>query len=263
MSEPLIRVERRDSGVVRLTLNRPEVRNAFDDRMIRELTARFEEVGRDGAARVVVLTGAGEAFSAGGDMNWMRRSAGWSEEENFEDARGLARTLLALDRLPKPTVALVNGAAFGGGVGLVACCDVAIAADKAVFSLSEIKLGLIPSTIGPYVLAAMGPRYMRRYALSGERISAAEAARIGLVHEVVPAVYLENAGEKVVGRLLEGGPEAQGEMKRFIEELRALPPGPELVDLTARSIARRRASPEGHEGLSAFLEKRRPAWHRG
>ncbi len=260
MPEPLVLVERRDGGVLRLTLNRPEVRNAFDDRVIRELTGRLEEAGRDEAVRAVVLTGAGEAFSAGGDMNWMRRSAAWSEDENFEDARGLSRMLLTLDRLPKPTVALVNGAAFGGGVGLVACCDLAVAADKAVFSLSEIRLGLIPSTIGPYVLAAIGPRHMRRYALTGERFSAAEAARIGLVHEVVPAVYLENAAGRILDQLLKGGPRAQGAAKRFIEEIRDRPPGPELVDLTARRIAELRASPEGQEGLSAFLDKRPPRW---
>ena len=263
MPEPLVLVEHRDGGVLRLTLNRPEVRNAFDDRVIRELTEWLEAAGRDEAVRAVVLTGAGEAFSAGGDMNWMRRSAAWSEDENFEDATGLGRMLLTLDQLPKSTLALVNGAAFGGGVGLVACCDVAVAADKAVFSLSEIRLGLIPSTIGPYVLAAIGPRHMRRYALSGERFSTAEAARIGLVHEVVPAVYLENAGERIIGNLLKGGPRAQSAAKGFIEEIRDRRPGPDLVDLTARRIAELRASPEGQEGLSAFLEKRPPRWQQG
>ena len=260
MPESLVLVERRDFGVVRVTMNRPEAHNAFDDRLIRELAARLEEIARDDGARAVVLTGAGTSFSAGGDAEWMRRSATLTEAENIRGAREMSGLLETLDQLTKPTLALVNGPALGGGFGLVCCCDVAVAADTATFSLSEVKLGLIPATIAPYVLAAIGPRQMRRYALTGERLSAAEAARIGAVHEVVPAMYLEAAAEKMLGRLLEGGPRAQAEAKRFIRELRERPPGPEVADLTAERIARLRASPEGQEGLSAFLEKRQPAW---
>ncbi|HET6519873.1 MAG TPA: enoyl-CoA hydratase-related protein [Geminicoccaceae bacterium] len=247
-------------GVLLITLNRPERFNAISFQMFDELHDLLPKVRTDADVRAVVLTGAGRSFSAGGDAAWMRRSATLTEVENIKGAREMSGLLETLDQLPKPTLALVNGPAFGGGFGLVCCCDVAVAADTATFSLSEVKLGLIPATIAPYVLAAIGPRQMRRYALTGERLSAAEAARIGAVHEVVPAMYLEAAAEKMLGRLLEGGPRAQAEAKRFIRELRERPPGPEVADLTAERIARLRASPEGQEGLSAFLEKRQPAW---
>jgi methylglutaconyl-CoA hydratase len=209
MSEAPFRVERRAKGVVWLTLNRPEIHNAFDDRLIAELTAELARLGVDQTVRIVVLTGAGRSFSAGADLNWMRRTATYGEAENLADARALARLMQTLNELPKPTVARVNGAALGGGTGLVACCDVVVASAQATFGTTEVRLGLIPAVIGPYVLAAIGPRQARRLMLTGERISAAEAARVGLVHEVVPPDQLDTAVERVAGELLQGGPDAR------------------------------------------------------
>lgn len=184
-------LEMRDDGVATVTLNRPEVRNAFDEHLIAELTGLFQQLDQDGQVRVVVLAGNGKSFSAGADLNWMRRTAAYSKQENIKDALRLASMMRAVDKLSKPTVARVHGAAFGGGVGLIACCDIAIAAESAVFSFSEVRLGLLPAAIGPYALAAIGARNARRYFLSGERFCAEEAKRIGLVHEVVAAEELD------------------------------------------------------------------------
>ncbi|HZT52173.1 MAG TPA: enoyl-CoA hydratase/isomerase family protein [Stellaceae bacterium] len=247
-------------GVATLTLNRPERRNAFDDAVIRELTEAFRALGADPAVRAVVLTGAGAAFSAGGDLNWMRRMAGYGEAENVADAMALATMLRSLNELPKPTVARVNGAAFAGGVGLVCCCDIAVAAEAAVFSISEVRLGLVPATIGPYVLAAIGTRAARRLNLTGETFSAAEALRIGLVHEVVPSAALDQAVERVVAALLAGSPAAQARAKRLIAALADQPVTEALMLLTARTIAEARASDEGREGVASFLERRKPSW---
>lgn len=259
MATTLVLEERRD-GVARVTLNRPGVHNAFDDVLIGALTARLEAIAKDEDLRAVVLTGAGKSFSAGADMSWMQRSAGYGEAENLEDARALARLMRALNELPKPTIAMVNGAAIGGGAGLVACCDIAVASDAAVFSLAEVRLGLIPAVIGPYVLAAIGPRQARRMFLTGERIGAAEAKRIGLVHDVVPAMYLESAVERVLQDLLKGGPKAQGEAKTFLREIQGRPIDGALIEASARRIAALRITAEAQEGLSAFLHKRDPAW---
>jgi methylglutaconyl-CoA hydratase len=260
MSDALFRVERRAGGVVWLTLDRPEIHNAFDDRLIVELTAELARLGADDAVRVVVLTGAGRSFSAGADLNWMRRTATCGEAENLADARALARLMQTLNELAKPTVARVNGAALGGGTGLVACCDIVVASERATFGTTEVRLGLIPAVIGPYVLAAVGPRHARRLMLTGERISAAEAARLGLVHEVVAAEQLDAAIERVVGDLLKGGPAALTAAKRLIGDLAGRPVGPDLIDDTAQRIAALRATPEAREGVGAFLEKRTPGW---
>jgi methylglutaconyl-CoA hydratase len=249
-------------GVATLTLNRPAVRNAFDEALIRDLTEALLRIGADEAVRVVIVTGAGSAFSAGGDLNWMRRMAGYGEAENRADAMRLAAMLRTLDELPKPTIARVNGAAFAGGVGLVCCCDIAVAAASAVFAVSEVRLGLVPATIGPYVVAAIGVRAARRYNLTGETFGAAEALRIGLVHELAPDAELDAAVERLVAALLAGGPRAQGRAKRLIAEVADRPIDDAVMALTARTIAEARASAEGREGVSSFLEKRAPAWRK-
>jgi methylglutaconyl-CoA hydratase len=260
MTEALFRVERRAGRVVWLTLDRPEIHNAFDDRLIAELTAELARLGADNAVRVVVLTGSGRSFSAGADLNWMRRTASYGEADNLADARALAQLMQTLNELSKPTVARVNGAALGGGTGLVACCDVVVASEQAVFGTTEVRLGLIPSVIGPYVLAAIGPRHARRLMLTGERISAAEAARLGLVHEVVAAEQLDLTVERIVGELLKSGPGAIAAAKRLIRDLSERPIEPSLIDQTAQRIAALRATSEAREGVGAFLEKRAPAW---
>ena len=260
MSEPLFLQEIGADGVARLTLNRPEVHNAFNDVLIAELTAALLALEADRRVRSVALAARGKSFSAGADIGWMRRMADHSEAENLEDARALAGLMSTLDRLAKPTVALVQGPVFGGGVGLVACCDVAIAAEEATFCLSEVKLGLIPSVIGPYVVAAMGQAAARRYMLTAERFSARDALRLGLVHEVVPADRLEETGALVLDHLAQGGPGALAAAKDLIFAVAARPADREMVEETARRIARVRAGDEAREGLSAFLEKRAPGW---
>lgn len=248
-----------DGPVSRVTLARPEVRNAFDDALIQELTQAFTQLSQDGGTRVVVLAGEGPSFCAGADVNWMRRAGSFSREENEADAARMAKMLRCIDACPKPVVALAQGAAIGGGVGLVAAADIAIAAEGTVFSLAEVKLGILPSVISPYVLRAIGPRAARNLFLTGDRFDAVEARRIGLVHEVVPAEELEAAGAKTVSSLLTSGPEAVGVAKRLIEQVTGLNPD-EATPLTIRTIAERRASSEAREGLTAFLEKRPPRW---
>jgi methylglutaconyl-CoA hydratase len=257
-SEVLVAVDGR--GVATVTLNRPQLRNAFDENLIAALTEAFARVGADAAVRVVVLAGAGKAFCAGGDLNWMRRQGSLSEAENREDGYRLAVLLQTLDLLPRPVIGRIHGAAFAGGMGLVSCCDVAIAATDTIFSLSEVRIGLAPATIAPYVTAAIGPRAMRRYAISGERFKAGEALRLGLVHEVVGADALDAAVERLVAEFLQGGPEAQAESKRLIRTVAGRPVDEALMRETAASIARRRASAEGREGIQAFFDKRKPRW---
>ncbi len=253
-------IEEIAGGVGRLTLNRPEVHNAFDDQLIATLTAALLSLEADRRVRTVVLAAAGKSFSAGADLAWMKRMADYSEEENLEDARALAGLMSTLDRLAKPTLALVQGAAFGGGVGLVACCDIAIASEAASFSLSEVKLGLIPAVIGPYVVAALGPRAARKAILTGERFDAREALRLGLVHQVVAPEALEAAGEAAVAALRAGGPHAQAEAKDLIFSVSGRPADRALIEETAERIARVRAGEEAREGLGAFFEKRKPKW---
>ena len=247
-------------GVATVTLNRPDVHNAFNEAVIAALTAAFAELGADPSVRAVLLRGNGPSFSAGADLTWMKRMAGYTREQNREDAMGLATMLKTLNFLPKPTIAVVHGAAFGGGVGLVACCDMAVAADTASFCLSEVKLGLIPATIGPYVVAAMGERACRRYFLTAERFGAADAKAAGLVHEVVPAAELDAAVAKLLARLKEGGPMAQAASKDLIFAVGNRPVDDALISDTADRIAATRAGPEGREGVGAFLEKRKPSW---
>ncbi len=243
-----LRIER-EGEVLRITLARPERRNAFDAALISELAAAFVDVAR---ARAVVLAGDGASFSAGADVDWMRSSADLSYDENVDDSLGLRRMLEAIDRCPAPVVARVHGHALGGGCGLVACSDIAVAAADTVFAFSEVKLGIVPAVISPFALAKIGASAARRYFVTGERFDAATALRIGLVHEV--ATDLDAAVERVVGELLTAGPRAARAAKRLV--LDAPLDGPE----TARRIAERRTSDEGQEGLRAFLERRRPSW---
>ena len=251
-------VSRDARGVATVTLNRPEQRNAFDDALIRELDRLLADLARDPAVRVVVLTGAGSAFSAGADIKWMRRVAGYSKRENRADAMGLARLLRRLDTLPKPTVARVNGAAYAGAIGLICACDVAVAASEATFAISEVRLGLLPATIAPYVTAAIGARQARRFNLTGEVFGADEALRIGLVHKIAPPAELDTAVGTVVDALLHGAPSAQAKAKRMIAVVAGKPVTPAMMARTADAIAEARATPEGREGLAAFLEKRKP-----
>lgn len=244
-----------------ITMNRPERHNAFDDVLIAELTEALRSMEAEDGIRVVVLSGAGKSFSAGADLNWMKRMAGFSKEENQRDAMGLGALMRTLAHLRKPTVARVHGAAYGGGVGLVACCDIAVASHGATFSLSEAKLGLIPAVISPYVVAAIGERAARRYFLTAERFDAAEAWRLGLIHDMgsSDADMDEKVGE-VVDALLSCGPVAQREAKELIRAVAGRPVTSEVIQDTAERIARVRSSPEGREGVTAFLEKRRAAW---
>ncbi|MEM7226287.1 MAG: enoyl-CoA hydratase/isomerase family protein [Pseudomonadota bacterium] len=260
MSEALFLEEVGDDGVAWLTLTRSEVHNAFNDTLISALTRSLESLQDDERVRVVVLGAKGPSFSAGADLNWMKRMAGYSEEENLADARALARLLQVLDGLKQPTVAMIQGPAFGGGVGLIACCDIAIAAESAHFALTEVRLGLIPAVISPYVLAAIGERAARRYMLSAERMTAREAQAIGLIHEVVPDEQLQARTDRVLKALLTCGPEAQAEAKALIFAVAGKPRGEAVIEDTARRIARVRAGAEGKEGLAAFLEKRKPKW---
>ena len=248
-------------GVAHLRMERPDLHNAFDAGLIAELTAALATAGDDAAVRVVVLSGAGASFSAGADLNWMRDMAAAGEAENREDALALARLMRTLDELPKPTIARVHGAAFGGGVGLVACCDIAIGLAGAKFGLTESRLGLLPAVISPYVIAAIGPRQARRWFATAEMFDAAEAHRIGLLHEVAADVdALDGAVERQVALLLKAGPVAGAAAKRLVRDV-ALQPDRDLLDhLNAKLIAGLRVSPEGQEGLSAFLDKRAPAW---
>ena len=238
----------RDGDILRITLTRPDRRNAFDAAVISELAQAFVDVGR---VRAVVLAGEGPSFSAGADVEWMRSSADLSYEENVADANALRAMLEAIDSCPAPVVARVQGHALGGGAGLVAAGDIAIAAPDAVFSFSEVKLGIIPAVISPFALGKIGASAARRYFVTGERFDADTALRIGLIHEV--ADDLDAAVESVVGELLSAGPHAARWAKRLVRER---PDGPE----TARWIAERRTSEEGQEGLRAFLEKRKPSW---
>ena len=244
-----------------VTMNRPERHNAFDDALISELTEGLRSMEAEEGIRVVVLSGAGKSFSAGADLNWMRRMAGYSMDENRRDSMGLATLMRTLAHLRKPTIARVHGPAYGGGVGLVACCDVAIATQNATFALTEAKLGLIPAVISPYVIAAIGERAARRYFLSAERIDSGEAFRLGLVHDL--AASEGDLDEKigiVADSMLACGPVAQREAKDLIRAVAGRPVTSELIQDTAERIAKLRASPEGREGITAFLEKRRASW---
>jgi methylglutaconyl-CoA hydratase len=248
------------TGIGIVSLNRPDVHTAFDEVVIAELTAASNALARDSGVRAVVLTGNGPSFCAGADLNWMKKMAGFSRKQNVADAAGLAQMLRTLNELPKPTIARVHGNVFGGGVGLVACCDIAIATAESTFSLSEAKLGLIPATISPYVIEAIGARHARRYFLTAERFEAAEAYRIGLVHDIVPQGQLDDRINELLGPLLMAGPAAQAECKALIRAVAHRPIGDEMIADTVERIATVRASAEGKEGVGAFLKKRSPSW---
>ena len=249
-----------ETGRATVTLARPERHNAFDEAVIAELTAIFGQLAADAGVRTVVLAAQGASFCAGADLAWMQRVAGYSDADNRRDALGLAHMLRAIDGCPKPVLALVQGSAYGGGVGLIAACDIAITVDTATFALTEVRLGLIPAVISPYVVAAIGLRACRRYFLTGERLPAAEALRLGLVHEVVPAAGLAEAAERVLAALAAGGPQAQAAAKELLRGVAHRVPGEALDLWTAERIAATRAASEGREGVAAFLEKRSPAW---
>jgi methylglutaconyl-CoA hydratase len=248
------------NGIGIVALNRPAVHNAFDEVLISELTAASSALAEDRDVRAIILTGNGPSFCAGADLNWMKKMAGFSRKQNVADAAALAQMLRTLNELPKPTIARVHGNVFGGGVGLVACCDVAIAAAESTFALSEAKLGLIPATISPYVIEAIGARQARRYFLTAERFEAAEAYRIGLVHDLVPLGQLDDRINEILGPLLMAGPAAQAECKTLIRAVAHRPIDDEVISDTVERIATVRASAEGKEGVGAFLKKRSASW---
>ena len=249
-------------GVARVTLDRPEIRNAFDDALIAALTKALREIDGDDRVRAVVLAGNGPAFCAGADLNWMKRMATYSYEQNLADAQALAAMLKTLDCLRKPTIARVHGPAFAGGVGLVAACDIAVGVPEAKFCLSEAKLGLSPATISPYVVRAMGERMARRYFLTAEVFDASEALRIGLLSHISPSEKLDGEIGEILRHLLLGGPEALAKIKDLIRAVSAGPVDDAMIADSAKRIAEIRVSPEGREGIASFLEKRKPSWTR-
>jgi len=249
-----------EKGIARLTLCRAARHNAFDADLIAALSGALEQAAQAPEVRVLQLLAEGPSFSAGADLDWMQRMAGYSQSENLDDARQLGRLMWLLNDFPKPTIALVQGAALGGGVGLVACCDFALAAPEAFFALSEVKLGLIPAVISPYVMAAIGPRAAKSLFLSGARIDAAEAHRLGLVTAIVPREGLRAAADSLAGELMANGPQAMAAAKALVRLVQGQSIDDALIEETARRIAACRASDEGREGIAAFLEKRRPAW---
>lgn len=249
------------AGRATLTMNRPELHNAFNENLVAGLTSSLKQLDADSEVRLVILAASGKSFSAGADLNDMRRMADNSREQNLADAKGIAELMRTLNALSKPTIALVQGAAYGGGVGLTSCCDIAIAAARATFCVSEVKLGLIPAVISPYVLAAIGVRAARRYFQTAEVITAAEAYRIGLVHELVAdEAELAAVADRITAQLLKNGPTAMAAAKKLITTVSGQIVTEELIAETAGLMADRRASAECREGLSAFLEKRQPAW---
>lgn len=249
-----------DGGVATVTLNRPEVRNAFNDEVIAEMTACFAALGARDDVRCIVLAAHGSAFCAGADLNWMKRMAGYTRDENLADAAALAEMLRVIATCPKPTIARVQGDVYAGGTGLVAACDMAVSVDTAGYCLSEVKLGLIPATVSPYVVRAMGARAAHRYFLTAERFSAAEALRIGFVHAVVSADALDATVDGLVTNLLNAGPQALRGCKKLLQDVAGQPITAELVQMTVQGIADIRVSPEGREGVQSFLQKRKPAW---
>jgi methylglutaconyl-CoA hydratase len=250
----------RDGPVATIWMNRPAVHNAFDETLIADLTAACRDLDADDSVRAVVLAGRGKSFSAGADLAWMKRAANYTVDENLADAGALAAMLRTLADMKKPTVARVQGAALGGGTGLTAACDIAIASSAAIFATSEVKFGIIPSAISPYVLRAIGPRQALRYFQSAERFDAARARELGLVHEVVAPEALDAKVAEVVASLLQCGPKAQGAAKDLIRAVAHQPIGDAVVADTVQRIAHLRATPEAREGVAAFLEKRAPDW---
>ncbi len=249
-----------DHGVATVTLNRPEVRNAFNEEVIGELSATFMGLGERDEVRCVVLTGNGPAFCAGADLNWMKRISDYSRDENIADAQALARMLRLVYSCPKPTIARVQGDVYAGGTGLVAACDIAVSVDTAQYCLSEVRLGLIPATISPYVIRAMGERAAHRYFLTAERFDAAEALRIGFVHEVVKAEQLDAKVGELAQALVNNGPAAMKACKQLVQDVGGRKISATLVAATVEGIADIRATDEGREGIASFLGKRKPNW---
>ncbi len=249
-----------NNGVATVWMNRPDVHNAFNAQLIADLTAACRQLDADEAVRVVVLAGRGKSFSAGADLNWMKAAGAASEAENFADAMKLAGMLRALAEMDKPTIARVHGAALGGGMGLASACDICVAGEKAVFATSEVKFGIIPSAISPYVIRAIGERQAYRYFQTAERISAARAAELGLAHEAVATEELDAKVAEIVDALLQGGPKAQAAAKDLIRAVGNRPVSDAVVEDTARRISQLRATPEAREGLTAFLDKRPAEW---
>jgi methylglutaconyl-CoA hydratase len=247
------------NGVTTLTLNRPEVHNAFDEALIGNLADAFNAASNDTGVRAIVLRANGKSFSAGADLNWMKRMAGFSEEENLADAKRLAELLRIIDTCPKPTIARVHGHAFAGATGLIACCDLAVAVTEAEFAVTEVRLGLIPAVISPYLIRAMGARQARRWFLTAERFSAEQALAMNLIHEVVLAEELDPCVDHWLDAVRKAGPHALGAAKQLV---RAVDQSPDaaVVEETAKRIAVIRAGAEGKEGVAAFLEKRKPGW---
>ena len=257
-SNLLIEIE---NGVAKLILNRPDVHNAFDDLLIAKIITALTQIETNDDIRVVVLTSQGKHFSAGADLNWMKRMAILSEQENRDDAQQLAELMHQLNNLNKPTIALVNGAAYGGAVGLIACCDIAIATQRSRFCLSEVKIGLSPAVISPFVIGAIGERAARRYFLSAEAFDAQKAEQLGLLHDVVAdEVALAEQGEQLINVLLQNSPQAMNKTKQLIKEVSRGSIDKNMRDYTVNLIASIRVSDEGQEGLSSFLEKRQPKW---
>ena len=249
-----------DGPVATIWMNRPDLHNAFDEDLIAELTAACKALDDDDDVRVVILAGRDKSFSAGADLNWMKRAADNGIDDNLDDARTLARMLRALAEMRKPTIARVQGAALGGGMGLAAACDITVASTKAVFATSEVRFGIIPSAISPYVLRAIGARQAYRYFQSAERIEAVRAREIGLVHETVEPEQLDAKVQEIVAALLQGGPLSQTAAKNLIRAVNNQPINDNLVEDTAHRIAHLRATPEAQEGIAAFLDKRQPNW---
>lgn len=261
MSNPeTIEINRRGEGVAQILMSRADVFNAFDEAMIAELDAAFDSLIADDSVRVIVLAGAGKHFSAGADLNWMQRASNESQQWNLADARRFAAMLGKIDACPKPTLARVQGAALGGGVGLVCACDLAIAAENARFAVSEASFGILPAVIAPYLTNAIGKRHARRLALTMTRISAVEALQIGLVHQVGTLDDLDSLVDATAEELVAGGPNAQREIKALFAQLEVGPVTAEVRELTAQTISRVRATPEAREGIAAFLDKRPPNW---
>jgi len=246
--------------VSRVTLNRPEVRNAFNEEVIAELTQVFTQLGQDPQVRAIVLAGEGPAFCAGADLNWMRRMADYTQAQNLADAATMAEMLHVIYTCPKPTIARIQGDVYAGGIGLVATCDMAVSVDSANYCLSEVKLGLCPSTISPYVIRAMGARAAHRYFLTAERFNAAEARRIGFVHEVVSPDQLDTKVAELIKAVLSAGPEAVRVGKALLHDVAGRDIDTPLIAHTVAGIANIRASAEGKEGVQSFLQKRKPNW---
>ncbi len=247
-------------GVAQVTLNNPDKHNAFDDQMIIELTNAFNALAANANVRIMLLKSEGKSFSAGADLDWMKRMASYSYQQNLNDARALAAMLKALHQMPIPTIARVQGATFGGAVGLISCCDIALASSNASFALSEVKIGLVPSTISPYVIAAIGERHAKRYFMTAERFDANTALQIDLVHEAVEKSLLDDKVEQLITAILSNGPEAVVAAKQLVFAVSGKAVDSSLIEHTCEVIAGIRVSAQGQEGLSAFLDKRKPNW---